>query len=109
MMKRVSTNYNNVHGKMSDSSSTTTSCRDEEVVWEMRPGGMLVQKRDDNVPVVPHLNIRLRIAFGALRYEIFVNSQSTFGKTNMITDSLYEQQIYEFFFLLHLCHVHNKL
>jgi hypothetical protein len=72
--------------KMSSSSTTTamsTSCRDheDEIEWEMRPGGMLVQKRndkDDGVP--PLLNVRLRILYGVLRYEISVNSQATFGK-----------------------------
>lgn len=69
----------NAHGRMSEN-STTTSSNDEmaEIEWEMRPGGMLVQKRigasDVSTP-----NLRLRIAFGAIRIEISVNSQATFG------------------------------
>ncbi|XP_011014081.1 PREDICTED: BAG family molecular chaperone regulator 1-like [Populus euphratica] len=76
--------------KMSSSSTTTamsTSCRDheDEIEWEMRPGGMLVQKRnekDDGVP--PPLNVRLRVLYGVLRYEISVNSQATFGEVKKV-------------------------
>ncbi|KAL9366886.1 hypothetical protein Peur_038085 [Populus x canadensis] len=79
--------------KMSSSSTTTamsTSCRDHEaeIEWEMRPGGMLVQKRndkDDGVP--PLLNVRLRILYGVLRYEISVNSQATFGEVKKVLTS----------------------
>lgn len=74
----------NAHGRMSEN-STTTSCNDEmaEIEWEMRPGGMLVQKRigasDVSTP-----NLRLRIAFGAIRIEISVNSQATFGEVKKV-------------------------
>ena len=65
---------------MSDGSATTTSStsKDEEIDWEMRPGGMLVQKRTDKSDSSAP-NVRIRVAYGALRYEIFVNSQATFG------------------------------
>ncbi|KAK2998856.1 hypothetical protein RJ639_023486 [Escallonia herrerae] len=53
--------------------------RDEAVEWEMRPGGMLVQKRGQNVDD-PAPSLRVRVAYGALRYEISVNSRSTFGE-----------------------------
>lgn len=64
---------------MSDNSTTTSSSTDEEIEWERRPGGMLVQKRNEKNDA-PVLNVRLRITYGALRYEISVNSQATFGK-----------------------------
>lgn len=76
--------------KMSSSSTTTamsTSCRDheDEIEWEMRPGGMLVQKRNDKDDCVPPLlNVRLRILHGVLRYEISVNSQATFGEVKKV-------------------------
>ena len=75
-MKRRS----NLYGRARDSSNKAPSStsRDEEVAWEMRPGGMLVQKRGEKSDV-PAPNLRLRIAFGALRYEISAASQSTFG------------------------------
>ncbi|OAY25202.1 BAG family molecular chaperone regulator 3 [Manihot esculenta] len=70
----------NVYGRMSNSSSSSSSTlRDEDVEWEMRPGGMLVQKRNETIEVPPTI-LRLRVAYGALRYEISVNSQATFGE-----------------------------
>lgn len=77
MMKKRSNGY----GKMSESSTVTASStsREEAVEWEMRPGGMLVQKRSD-IKDVSAPNIRLRVVYGALRHEISVNSQATFGK-----------------------------
>lgn len=76
MMRRRS----NIDGGMRESSTTeTTSVKEENVEWEMRPGGMLVQKRSNKSgSLVP--NLRVRVSFGATRYEIFVNSQATFGK-----------------------------
>ncbi|KAE7996128.1 hypothetical protein FH972_000876 [Carpinus fangiana] len=81
MMKKRS----NVYGKMSESSTTTTSStsREEQTEWEMRPGGMLVQKRSENKDV-PAPNVRLRVAYGALRHEISVNSQATFGEVKKL-------------------------
>lgn len=81
-MKRMMNKSNVACGRMRENSNTTSSSasRDEDVEWEMRPGGMLVQKRigaPEISAAVP--NFRLRIAFGALRYEIYVNSQATFG------------------------------
>lgn len=52
---------------------------EEEVEWEMRPGGMLVQKRSDNSQLIAPPNLRIRVAYGAARYQISANSQSTFG------------------------------
>lgn len=61
------------------SSSSTTARGEEDFEWEMRPGGMLVQKRSAK-PDAPVPNLRLRIAYGALRYEIYVTSMATFGE-----------------------------
>lgn len=55
----------------------------EEYQWEMRPGGMLVQKRTGK-PEAPVANLRLRIAYGALRYDICVSSMATFGVVKKI-------------------------
>lgn len=67
-------------GCMSEGSATTTSStsKDEEIEWEMRPGGMLVQKRTEKSDSLAP-NLLIRVAYGALRYEISVNSQATFG------------------------------
>ena len=76
-MKRKS----NLYGRMSESSnnmSLSSTSIEEEIEWEMRPGGMLVQKRTQNADVsAPY--IRLYVAYGAVRYEISVNSRATFG------------------------------
>ncbi|KAK9936870.1 hypothetical protein M0R45_013692 [Rubus argutus] len=84
MMKRRS---NDPYGRTRDNSTTmpSSTSKDEEVEWEMRPGGMLVQKRGDkSSDVVPAPNLRLRIAFGALRYEISASAQSTFGELKKV-------------------------
>ena len=50
-----------------------------DVSWEKRPGGMLVQTgRSDYVSPPPRL-IRVRVSYGAARYEVSVASQATFG------------------------------
>lgn len=75
-------------GPAAEATTLSRVAEEEEVEWEMRPGGMLVQKRSDDQkmnsdvvrrrPVVP--NLRIRVAYGAFRYQIFVSSQATFGK-----------------------------
>ncbi|KAK6254200.1 hypothetical protein QUC31_015920 [Theobroma cacao] len=87
MMKRKS----NVYGRMSSesannttsSSSSYSTSLEEAIEWEMRPGGMLVQKRTQNADVSAP-DIRLRVAYGAVRYEISVNSQATFGEVKKL-------------------------
>ncbi|KAL7170235.1 hypothetical protein ACSBR2_035158 [Camellia fascicularis] len=71
----------NFNRPLSESSETTTTTtpREEEIEWEMRPGGMLVQKQTDNSdPQAP--NLRIGVTHGTIRYEISVGSQSTFGE-----------------------------
>lgn len=53
--------------------------------WEVRPGGMLVQKRDlnDEHTRIPPPTIRVRVKFGSVSHEINISSQATFG--NFIT------------------------
>lgn len=49
--------------------------------WEMRPGGMLVQKRtdlDQNLPPPP--TIRVRVKYGSIYHEINISSQASFGE-----------------------------
>ncbi|KAI3466853.1 hypothetical protein Pfo_023516 [Paulownia fortunei] len=78
MMKRR-LNFNR---RRSEGAETTTSStpKEEEVEWEMRPGGMLVQKRSENSGVIVSPNLRIRVAYGVLRYQISANSLSTFGE-----------------------------
>ncbi|XP_076883867.1 BAG family molecular chaperone regulator 2-like [Bidens hawaiensis] len=50
--------------------------------WEVRPGGMLVQKRDPNDEQngVPPPTIRVRVKYGSIYHEINISSQATFGE-----------------------------
>ncbi|CAH1438960.1 unnamed protein product [Lactuca virosa] len=50
--------------------------------WEVRPGGMLVQKRDPNEEQtrIPPPTIRVRVKYGSIYHEIRINSQATFGE-----------------------------
>lgn len=49
--------------------------------WEMRPGGMLVQKRTDSDKTsVPAPTIRVRVKYGSVYHEIPISSQASFGK-----------------------------
>ena len=48
--------------------------------WEMRPGGMLVQKRSDaDQNSAPPPTIRVRVKYGSIYHEIHISSQATFG------------------------------
>ncbi|KAH9647236.1 BAG family molecular chaperone regulator 1 [Citrus sinensis] len=50
--------------------------------WELRPGGMLVQKRnpDSDRTSAPPPTIRVRVKYGSIYHEIHINSQATFGE-----------------------------
>ncbi|KAH8513494.1 hypothetical protein H0E87_006675 [Populus deltoides] len=51
--------------------------------WEIRPGGMLVQKRttaDSNHNSVPVSNIKVRVKYGSSCHEISISSQASFGE-----------------------------
>ncbi|XP_077216148.1 BAG family molecular chaperone regulator 4-like [Tasmannia lanceolata] len=49
----------------------------EEIDWELRPGGMLVQKRDDIVGALGPM-IKIKVSHGSYQHEIKVPSQATF-------------------------------
>ncbi|KAI4340863.1 hypothetical protein MLD38_025661 [Melastoma candidum] len=61
--------------------------------WEMRPGGMLVQKRNPDSDrqaaiIPPPPPIRVRVKHGSTSHEIIINSQATFGELKkMLTGS----------------------
>ncbi|KAJ1290489.1 hypothetical protein BS78_02G247800 [Paspalum vaginatum] len=55
----------------------------KEDEWEVRPGGMLVQKRspDADVPAgAPVPTIRVKVKFNGVYHEIYINSQASFGE-----------------------------
>lgn len=51
--------------------------------WELRPGGMLVQKRnpDSDRNSIPPPTIRVRVKYGSKYHEISISSQATFGNS----------------------------
>ncbi|XP_022890327.1 BAG family molecular chaperone regulator 3-like [Olea europaea var. sylvestris] len=49
--------------------------------WELRPGGMLVQKRTDaEQNQAPPPTIRVRVKYGSSYHDIYISSQATFGE-----------------------------
>ncbi|XP_059629337.1 BAG family molecular chaperone regulator 3 [Cornus florida] len=50
--------------------------------WEVRPGGMLVQKRnpDSDQNIIPPPTIRVRVKHGSIYHQINISSQATFGE-----------------------------
>ncbi|KAJ6843195.1 putative BAG family molecular chaperone regulator 1 [Iris pallida] len=60
--------------------SAGAGTRKEE--WEVRPCGMLVQKRNpDSEPAAPPPPVfRLRVKYGSSIHEIYISSQATFGE-----------------------------
>ncbi|XP_010941523.2 BAG family molecular chaperone regulator 1 isoform X2 [Elaeis guineensis] len=55
-----------------------------EVEWEMRPGGMLVQKRRVDPGAAAASEVRVRISYGAAKYEVSVSSLATFGEVKKL-------------------------
>ncbi|KAJ4783876.1 BAG family molecular chaperone regulator 2 [Rhynchospora pubera] len=55
----------------------------EKEVWEVRPGGMLVQKRtpDSDAPAGPPVPaIRVKVKYAGLYHEVYISSQASFGE-----------------------------
>ncbi|CAM0911745.1 unnamed protein product [Alopecurus aequalis] len=56
----------------------------QEEVWEVRPSGMLVQKRtpDSDPPPggAPVPTIRVKVKFAGVYHEVYINSQASFGE-----------------------------
>ncbi|KAH9624518.1 hypothetical protein KSS87_019492 [Heliosperma pusillum] len=49
--------------------------------WELRPCGMLVQKRiDADQNIKPPPSVRVRVKYGSFYHDILINSQATFGE-----------------------------
>ncbi|KAK8460178.1 hypothetical protein SEVIR_2G291300v4 [Setaria viridis] len=61
--------------------SAAAAVKEDE--WEVRPGGMLVQKRssDADAPAgAPVPTIRVKVKFNGVYHEIYINSQASFGE-----------------------------
>jgi hypothetical protein len=73
-------------GSDGGSSSGWTEEETDGLGWEVRPSGLLVQRRGEGFfagaapPPHPPPMIRVRVSYGAARHEISVSSIATFGK-----------------------------
>lgn len=64
--------------KGSSNSRGVSENGNEEIDWELRPGGMLVQKRDDGVGASGPM-IKIKVSHGSYQHDISVPAQATFG------------------------------
>ncbi|KAG6467242.1 BAG family molecular chaperone regulator 2-like [Zingiber officinale] len=58
--------------------------------WEVRPCGMLVQKRDSDADAsgaAPVPTVRLKVKYGVASHEIYISSQATFGELKKLLSS----------------------
>uniref|UniRef100_A0A0D9W9L3 Ubiquitin-like domain-containing protein n=1 Tax=Leersia perrieri TaxID=77586 RepID=A0A0D9W9L3_9ORYZ len=78
----------------SEAAAAAAASGDERAGWEVRPSGMVVQAREDQlaagagagivggagIPPRPPPEIRVRVKYGGLRHEVAVSSVATFGE-----------------------------
>ncbi|XP_073141512.1 BAG family molecular chaperone regulator 2-like [Henckelia pumila] len=80
-MRNVSNGLPQMKGSLGDGGGGVGRGEIREKPWELRPGGMLVQKRTEadqnHVPPPP---IRVRVKYGSVYHEIHINSQASFGE-----------------------------
>ncbi|XP_077248584.1 BAG family molecular chaperone regulator 1-like [Tasmannia lanceolata] len=74
---------------MHRSSESGSSADSDLVDWELRPGGMLVQKRnpDSDGASMPAPTIRVRVKYCSSLHEIHISSQSTFGELKKLLEA----------------------
>lgn len=75
-MKTKTTGMSQMNGGSAGGGAESTTSE-----WELRPGGMLVQKRSDSDQnSIPPPTIRVRVKYGSTHHEINISSQASFGK-----------------------------
>ncbi|MCO5597590.1 hypothetical protein L7F22_051669 [Adiantum nelumboides] len=84
--KPPQSNEPGAHSTMPNGSSSSKSCisqeeRSEAIDWELRPGGMLVQRREAMMYATPSSGplIKVKISHGLYQHEINIPSHATFG------------------------------
>lgn len=55
-----------------------------EIKWELRPGGMLVQRRENSGQSVGEETITIRVSTVSQWHDISIEATSTFGKTSLL-------------------------
>lgn len=68
---------------MKRSSNPRRVSENEQIDWELRPGGMLVQKRDDGGGASGPM-IKIKVSHGTYQHDISVPAQATFGDLKRI-------------------------
>ncbi|KAK9052372.1 hypothetical protein SSX86_029001 [Deinandra increscens subsp. villosa] len=82
---RCSKTKNDASGKGSKVSLQRCNISDDaEVKWELRPGGMLVQKRETGVESIKEEVMMVRVVTGSRLHHISIPPTSTFGELKMI-------------------------
>lgn len=77
-----SKNGNSNGNKAASSSPAEKDCRSvSEIKWELRPGGMLVQKRESNQSSGEGM-ITIRVSTVSKWHDISIEATSTFGKSH---------------------------
>lgn len=67
----------------------------EPIDWEMRPGGMLVQKRDPDAAVATGPLIKIKVSHGLFGHDVSVSAHATFGAfTFYLSTYLYCVRLY---------------
>ncbi|KGN57344.1 BAG family molecular chaperone regulator 1 [Cucumis sativus] len=72
--------------EMSEMKGSSTVGDNRPMDWELRPGGMLVQKRtpDSDKESTPAPMIRVKVKYDSTYHEISISSQATFGELKKI-------------------------
>lgn len=75
--------------KVKNNSTSSNNCGD--IKWELRPGGMLVQKREyeNNINAGGEAKITLRISTISNCHDISIQPTSTFGKPPILFWSIH--------------------
>lgn len=72
--------------------------------WEVRPGGMLVQKRTDtDRSSIPPPTIRVRVKYGSTYHEMHISSQATFGNYSETFLRIFETETFLLALFMNCC------
>lgn len=66
----------------------------DPAAWELRPGGMLVQKRnsDSNQNSIPVPTIKVKVKYGPSIHEIHITPHASFGNCNSYNCRVWKSQ-----------------
>ncbi|KAG6502779.1 BAG family molecular chaperone regulator 4-like [Zingiber officinale] len=70
--------------KRSNQSGKAMVREDQGIAWELRPGGMLVQKRTDAAGGPSGPFIKIKVTHGSYQHDLSILAQSTFGELKRV-------------------------